>query len=154
MPRCCKSKTYFATLSRKALSKALPTQVPATPPNERKSVATSDIATISGLLQHFSGVETGSKFSSGPLCVPLFAKCAIWLLLLNALLCYYMTRQPMIPMLSFHTLNDPTIGISYVYWIIPQAYRIYRCSTLPDSIPRYRYLFYPKGKRWLGMVIN
>ena len=39
-------------------------QAPAMPPNE-KSVAISDIATILGLLQHFSGVETGSKFSSG-----------------------------------------------------------------------------------------
>jgi hypothetical protein len=38
-------------------------QVPATPPNEKR-VAISDIATISGLLQHFSGVELGSKFSS------------------------------------------------------------------------------------------
>ena len=35
-PKCCKSKTQFATLSRKALSKALPTQAPATPPNEKK----------------------------------------------------------------------------------------------------------------------
>jgi hypothetical protein len=32
----------------------------------KKSVAISDIATILGLLQHFSGVETGSKFSSVP----------------------------------------------------------------------------------------
>jgi hypothetical protein len=62
--RCCKSKTHFATLSRKTLSKALPTQAPATPPNDKKSVAISAIATILGLLQHFSGVETGSKFSS------------------------------------------------------------------------------------------
>jgi hypothetical protein len=45
------------------LSKALPTQALATPPNE-KSVVVSDIATILGLLQHFSGVETWSKFSS------------------------------------------------------------------------------------------
>ena len=50
-------------LSIKALSKALPTQVPATPPN-KKSVAISDIATILGLLQHLSCVEIGSKFSS------------------------------------------------------------------------------------------
>jgi len=35
-PKCCKSKTQFATLSRKALSKALPTQAPAMPPNEKK----------------------------------------------------------------------------------------------------------------------
>jgi hypothetical protein len=30
----------------------------------KKSVAISDIATILGLLQHFLGVKTGSKFSS------------------------------------------------------------------------------------------
>jgi hypothetical protein len=35
----------------------------------------------------------------------------------------------------------------YVYWIIPQAQRIYRYSTSPESIPWYHYLFYPKGKR-------
>ena len=35
-PRCCKSKTHFATISRKVLSKALPTQAPATPHNEKK----------------------------------------------------------------------------------------------------------------------
>ena len=35
-PRCCKSKTHFATLSRKALSKALPRQEPATPPNKKE----------------------------------------------------------------------------------------------------------------------
>jgi hypothetical protein len=29
-------KTHFATLPKKALSKALPTQAPATPPNEKK----------------------------------------------------------------------------------------------------------------------
>jgi hypothetical protein len=45
------------------LSKALPTQALATPPNE-KSVVVSDIATISGLSQHFSDIKTGSKFSS------------------------------------------------------------------------------------------
>jgi hypothetical protein len=33
--------------------------------SQRKSVVISDIATILGLWQHFSGVETGSKFSSG-----------------------------------------------------------------------------------------
>ena len=69
MPRCYKSKTHFATLSRKALSKALPTQAYPTPPN-KKSVAISAIATISDLLQHFSSVKTGSKFSSEP-CVSL-----------------------------------------------------------------------------------
>jgi hypothetical protein len=30
----------------------------------KKSVAISDIATILGLLQHFLGIEIGSKFSS------------------------------------------------------------------------------------------
>jgi hypothetical protein len=63
MPRFCKSKTHFPTLSRKVLSKTLPTQASATPPN-KKSVSIFDIATILGLLQHISGVETGSKFSS------------------------------------------------------------------------------------------
>jgi hypothetical protein len=38
------------------------------------------------------------------------------------------------------------IGISYVYWIIPQAHKIYRYSTSPGSIPRYRYLFLSQGK--------
>jgi hypothetical protein len=41
-----------------------------------------------------------------PLCIPLFAKCINRLWFFIALLCYYMTRLPMIPMLSFHTLND------------------------------------------------
>jgi len=36
------------------------------------------------------------------------------------------------------------VGISYVFWIILQAHRIYRCSISPGSISRYRYLFYPK----------
>jgi hypothetical protein len=35
MPRFCKSKTHFPTLSRKVLSKTLPTQASATPPNEK-----------------------------------------------------------------------------------------------------------------------
>jgi len=50
------TKTQFATLPKKALSKALPTQAPAMPPN-KKSVTISAIATILGLLQHFLGVE-------------------------------------------------------------------------------------------------
>ena len=45
------------------------------------------------------------------------------------------------------THNVIDVGISYVYWITPQAHRIYCCSTSPRSIPRYRYLFYSKGKR-------
>ena len=34
----------------------------------KKSVAISDIAAISGLLQHFLGVQTGSKFNIGSIC--------------------------------------------------------------------------------------
>jgi hypothetical protein len=33
-----------------------------------------------------------------------------------------------------------------VYWIIPQAHRIYCYSTSPKSILRYRYLFLSEGK--------
>ena len=40
-----------------------------------------------------------------------------------------------------------SVSISYVYWIVPQAHRIYHCSISLGSIARYRYLFYPKGKR-------
>jgi hypothetical protein len=49
-------------------------------------------------------------------------------------------------MLSSATVPEMLVGISYVYWIIPQAHRIYCCSTAPGSVPRYYYLFYPKGK--------
>jgi len=38
-------------------------------------------------------------------------------------------------------------GNSINYWIIPQAHRRYRCSTSPGSIPRYRNLYFPKGKQ-------
>ena len=51
-------------------------QAPAMPPNE-KSVAISDIATILGLLQHFSGIETGSKFSSGSKGVTALFACGL-----------------------------------------------------------------------------
>jgi hypothetical protein len=37
----------------------------------KKSVAISTIATILGLLQHFSCVETGSKFSSDAYPIPM-----------------------------------------------------------------------------------
>jgi hypothetical protein len=37
-----------------------------------------------------------------------------------------------------------TIGISCVYWIIPQAHRIYRYSTSPGGIPRYHIYFNPR----------
>jgi len=49
-------------------------------------------------------------------------------------------------MLSPATTPEMLVGISYVYWIIPQAHRIYRCSTSPGSIPRYCYLFLFQGK--------
>jgi len=35
---------------------------------QKKSIAISDIATISGILQHFLGVETGAKFNIGSIC--------------------------------------------------------------------------------------
>ena len=49
-------------------------------------------------------------------------------------------------MLSSATTLEMIVGISYVYWIIPQAHRIYQCSTSPGSIPRYLYLFLSQGK--------
>ena len=49
-------------------------------------------------------------------------------------------------MLSSATALEMLVGISYVYWIIPQAHRIYRCSTSPESILRYHYLFLSQGK--------
>jgi hypothetical protein len=47
-------------------------------------------------------------------------------------------------MLSPATVPEMLVGISYVYWIIPQAHIIYRCSTSARSIPRYHY--FSKGK--------
>ena len=41
--------------------------------------------------------------------------------------------------------SSKIVGISYVFWIILQAHIIYRCSISLGSIPRYRYLFYPKA---------
>ena len=49
-------------------------------------------------------------------------------------------------MFSLATALEMLVGISYVYWIILQAHRIYRCSTSPGSIPWYRYLFLSQGK--------
>ena len=49
-------------------------------------------------------------------------------------------------MLSSATALEMLVGISYVYWIIPQVHRIYRCSTSPGGISRYCYLFLSQGK--------
>ena len=46
----------------------------------------------------------------------------------------------------FNFMSIYLVGISYVYWIIPQVHRLYRCSTSPRSILRYRYLFLSQGK--------
>jgi hypothetical protein len=48
--------------------------------------------------------------------------------------------------LSPATVPEMLVDIFYVYWIIPQAHRIYRRSTSPRSIPRYHYLFLSQGK--------
>jgi hypothetical protein len=53
-----------------------------TPPN-KKSVVISNIATILGLLQHFLGVEIGSKFSSGMINTIFFIVIHVMFLMLN-----------------------------------------------------------------------
>jgi hypothetical protein len=65
LQHCCKSKTHFATLPRKSVVQSFTHASACNASQRKKSVAISAIATILGLLQHFSGVEIGSKFSSG-----------------------------------------------------------------------------------------